>query len=157
MTHLQCIVLVGLQASGKTAFYAQRFATTHVHVSKDNFSNARHKDARQNQMVESALAAGRSVVIDNTNATPAERQGVIAAGRRFGARVVAYYFDSTIRASIGRNRRREGKARVPDVAILATAKRMVPPSPAEGFDEIYRVRLTDEGVFEVNPAAPPSS
>jgi hypothetical protein len=41
-------------------------------------------------------------------------------------------FESTRRESLGRNRGREGKARVPDVAILATAKRLVPPTLAEG-------------------------
>ena len=39
------------------------------------------------------------------------------------------------------NERREGKARVPDVAIYATAKKLVAPSIEEGFDGLLRVRL----------------
>jgi hypothetical protein len=58
-------------------------------------------------------------------------------------------FESTRRESLGRNRGREGKARVPDVAILATAKRLVPPTLAEGFDEIRHVRLMEAGNFEI--------
>ena len=45
-----------------------------------------------------------------------------------------------MRECLARNARREGKARVPDVAIFATAKMLVPPSREEGFDELYRVR-----------------
>ncbi len=47
-----------------------------------------------------------------------------------------------------RNEMREGKARVPDVAIYATAKKLVAPSIEEGFDELLCVRLNDS-TFEV--------
>ncbi len=154
MTHPHCVIFIGLQASGKTAFYRHRFASTHEHVSKDNFPNARDRNARQLALLDRALADGRSVVIDNTNPTPADRQPLVALAHARGARAIAYYFDSSLRASLGRNRGREGKARVPDVAILATAKRLVPPSASEGFDEIHTVRLADDGTFEVLPFAP---
>jgi hypothetical protein len=35
-----------------------------------------------------------------------------------------------------RNRQREGKARVPDAALFTTAKKIVPPTFKEGFDEV---------------------
>jgi hypothetical protein len=47
-----------------------------------------------------------------------------------------------------RNEMREGKARVPDVAIYATAKKLVAPSVTEGFDELRCVRPNDS-TFEV--------
>ena len=53
-----------------------------------------------------------------------------------------------MRECIGRNEVREGKARVPDVAIYATAKKLVAPSIEEGFDELLCVRLNDSA-FEV--------
>jgi predicted kinase len=152
MTQPECVLLVGLQASGKTSFFRAKFASTHQHVSKDNFPNVRRRDARQLALVDAALTGGRSVAVDNTNASAAERRPVLELARSLGARVICYYFESTRRESLGRNRRREGKARVPDVAILATAKRLVPPALAEGFDEIHCVRLTDKGGFEVVPA-----
>jgi len=86
--------------------------------------------------------------VDNSNPTVEDRRPLVELGRRFGARVVGYHFESGVRACLARNARRGGKARVPDVAIFATAKRLVPPSRAEGFDEIYRVR-PDGRVFEV--------
>ncbi len=155
MTQPECVVFVGLQASGKTSFFRERFASTHEHISKDNFSHARHRDLRQAALLDAALRTGRSVVLDNTNPTPADRQGAVAVARLHSARVVCYYFDSDRRSALGRNRRREGKARVPDVAILTTAKRLVPPSYAEGFDEIYVVRLTDQGAFDVSQVPRP--
>ncbi|WP_207955864.1 hypothetical protein [Rubrobacter marinus] len=40
---------------------------------------------------------------------------------------------------------------MPDVAIYATAKRLVPPSRTEGFDEVYRVRIVEGSGFGVTP------
>ena len=144
----ELIVFVGLQASGKSTFFRERFAATHEHVSKDLFRNNRNRNRRQGALVEAALQSGRPVVVDNTNPTVEDRRPLVELGRRFGARVVGYQFESGVRECLSRNARREGKARVPDVAIFATAKRLVPPSRAEGFDEIYRVR-PDGRVFEV--------
>ena len=148
----ECVILVGLPASGKSTFYQQRFAATHRHISKDHWPNAARKDERQAQLIRSALRAGAPVVIDNTNAAPADRAAIIALAREFGARIVGYYFTATTREAVGRNRGREGKQRVPDVAIFTTAKRMVAPTRAEGFDELYRVAIGADGGFDVAPA-----
>ena len=147
MTQPECVVFVGLQAAGKTTFFTRRFASTHEHISRDNFPNARQPASRQGRLIERALASGRSVVIDNTNPTPADRAPIIASARLYGARIIAYYFEPDTRESVGRNRGREGKARVPDVAIFATAKRLVAPTCSEGFDEVYAVRADANGDF----------
>jgi predicted kinase len=137
----ELIIFVGLQASGKSTYYQANFAATHVHVSKDLMKNTRHRDARQMELIEEALSQGRSVVVDNTNPTPAIRAPLIALGRRHGARVLAFYFETTVRDAVARNRLREGKARVPDVALFVSAKRMVPPGFAEGFDEVRVIAI----------------
>lgn len=146
---VEAVILVGLPAAGKTTFYRQRFATTHLHISKDLWPKSADKNARQARELNAALACGRSVVIDNTNPTVADRAAVIAAARAHGARVVGYYFAVEPREALGRNRGREGKARVPNVAIFTAAKRMVVPEKGEGFDELYRVTVAEEGGFEV--------
>lgn len=143
------MIFVGLPASGKTTFYQRRFAATHRHISKDHWPNAARKDERQAQLIRSALAAGASVVVDNTNAAPADRAAIIAIARQFNARVIGYYFTATTREAVGRNRAREGKQRVPDVAIFATAKRMTAPRRDEGFDELYRVAIRQDDGFDV--------
>lgn len=78
-------------------------------------------------------------MIDNTNVSPAEREPIVAAARQRGARLLAYYFDVPIRVCLVRNRGREGRARVPDVAIFAARKRLVMPTLDEGFDEVITV------------------
>jgi predicted kinase len=148
---VECVILAGLPASGKSTFYARRFAGSHVHISKDLWPKSANKAARQARELEAALSAGRSVVIDNTNPAVADRTVLIEAARRHGARVVGYFFTATTREAVGRNRGREGAARVPDVAVFTTAKRMAVPQRSEGFDELYRVAITPEGEFDVQP------
>ena len=48
--------------------------------------------------------------------------------------------------AVARNERRDGKARVPKVAIFTAAKRLAPPQMEEGFDELHRFRV-EEGQF----------
>jgi predicted kinase len=133
---LELVIFTGLQASGKSTYFHLQLAATHMHVSKDLMKNVRNRDARQERMIHEALAAGRSVVVDNTNPTPASRAPLIAIGRQYGARVIAYFFESTVRDAVARNATREGKARVPNVGIFTTAKKLVPPTLEEGFDEV---------------------
>jgi len=147
----ECVVFVGLPASGKSTFYRQRFAATHTHVSKDLWPKSADKSARQARELRAALAAGASVVVDNTSPTVADRAEIIRIARELGARVVGYYFAATTRESIGRNRGREGQARVPEVAIFTAAKRMVVPTRDEGFDELMRVMILPDGQFDVSP------
>lgn len=101
--------------------------------------SVRDRDMRQRQLIEAALDAGKSVVIDNTNPTPLVRAPLIEIGRRHGARIIGYYFEVPVKVAVERNHLREGKARVPDVAIYVTSKKLVPPKFEEGFDEIHVV------------------
>ena len=147
---LELVIFIGLQASGKSTFFRERFAATHELVSKDLFPNNRNRNRRQAQLIEAALGTGSSVVVDNTNPTVEDRQPLIRLGREHGAKIVGYYFEATAREGVERNRLRAGKVKVPDVAIYATAKKLVPPSYSEGFYELFRVRLTGSS-FEVRP------
>ena len=149
---MEVVILVGLPGSGKTSFFESRFAATYAHVSKDLLPNARDKGARQIALLEAALRAGRSVVVDNTNPRVADRAPLIAAARRNGARVVGYFLDTARGECLQRNRRREGRARVPDVAVHVAASRLQAPAREEGFDELFTVRAAG-GAFEVEPRA----
>ena len=133
---LELILFVGLPGAGKTTYYRAHFAATHAHVSKDLMPNARRRDNRQERDIEAALTGGTSVVVDNTNPSPGVRAPLIELGRRHGARIVAVYFETDVRTAIMRNRQREGRERVPDVAIFTTKKKLVPPALDEGFDEV---------------------
>ena len=147
---MELVVFTGLQGAGKSTFYRQHFAATHAHVSKDLFPNARKPNARQERLIREAAAEGRSVVVDNTNATVETRAALIALGRELGMEVVGYAFEAEAKACYERNAARQGRARVPDVGFFATLKQLTLPTKAEGFDRLYRVRLVD-GQFEVSP------
>jgi len=145
---VELVVFVGLQASGKSTFFRERFAETHEHVSKDLFPKNRNKNRRQEHLLRAALSAGRSMVVDNTNPTPEDRRPLVRLGHEYGARVLGYFFEASVRNCLQRNEMREGKERVPDVAIYATAKRLAVPSIEEGFDGLLCVRLNGS-TFEV--------
>jgi predicted kinase len=147
-------ILVGLPGAGKTSFAHARFAASHTHVSLDLLRNRRDRRAHQLALIDQALAAGRSVVVDNVNGTVAERAPLLAAGRRHGAGVVGYLFDTSAPECLARNRGRSGRERVPDVAIRAAAKRFVRPMRDEGFDRIVLVDAR-AGSFRLTPADAP--
>ena len=146
------MILIGLPASGKTTFYRERFAGTHAHVSKDLLRNNHRADRRQEQLIVESLTRQQSVVVDNTNASIKVRAQLVAVARAHGAQVIGYYFPTETADALRRNRGRHGRERVPDVAIFAIRKRLEPPSPEEGFDRLFTVRLDESnGRFEVEP------
>ena len=148
----ECVILIGLPASGKTSFYRERFAGTHDHVSKDLMRNARHPERRQRQLLEESLSLGRSVVVDNTNASAAVRKAIIDVARAHQTEVTGYFFVTEAGDALRRNRARQGRERVPDVAIFTVRKRLEPPALAEGFDRLFAVRMNEAaGTFEVIP------
>jgi predicted kinase len=159
---MELVVFIGLQGSGKSSFYRARFAASHVHVSKDRMRNNRNRARRQRELVEAALRAGSSVVVDNTNPRIADREELIQLGRKLGAEIVGYYFDADLQECLTRNRTRTGKERVPDVALFVTRSKLTPPSHREGFDRLYSVRVVGESQVDVSewgepaPVAPPA-
>ena len=151
---LACVILVGLPAAGKSTLYRDRYAGTHLHISKDLWPNATKREARQQRLLDEALAAGQSVVIDNTNPTIAERGPLITIARLYRATVIGYFFDATTRAAVARNANRSGREKVPNVAIFTVAKRLEPPTLAEGFDYLFRVSIAEDRSLEISALAP---
>src|SRR5438132_5205355 len=115
---MELVLFVGLQGSGKSGYFMSRYAGTHVHVSKDLFPrHARKKSDRQLRQIEQALATGRSVVVDNTNPRRTDRAGLVAAGRRAGARLIAVHFLASVGDPVRRSAGRAGAPLVPAVDI----------------------------------------
>lgn len=146
---MELLLLVGLPGAGKSTLYAQRFAATHALVSKDLMLHNRSKQQRQLAAIADMLAAGANVVVDNTNATVADRAPIMQLGRAYGAAISGYYLATPLAVCLARNAQRSGVGRVPDVAIFATRKRLVIPSFAEGFDALWQVRTGADGALLV--------
>lgn len=81
--------------------------------------------------------------------TRAERARFIDSAREAGFRVRGFFFESRVRDALKRN---EARGRpVPDVAVLGRSGDLELPSYAEGFDELFFVRLSAEGGFDLEP------
>jgi predicted kinase len=141
---MEAVILAGIQGSGKTTFALERFFQTHVRLSLDQLKT-RHKE---NILLHACLAAQQPFVIDNTNVTIEARAHYLRLAKAAGFRCVLYFFETTTRDAIGRNSGRPPNQRVPNLAILGSYKKQQPPTKEEGFDEIYKVRVT-EGRFEL--------
>jgi predicted kinase len=141
---MEAVIFTGLQASGKSSFYKERFFTTHVRISLDLL---RTKN-RERVFLRACLETQQRFVVDKTNPTSEQRAVYIEAARAAGFRVISYYFQSSIEDCLRRNAQRCDGERVPDKGIAGTYSQLQIPSIDEGFDEMWYVRL-ENGLFVV--------
>lgn len=134
---MEAVIFTGLQGSGKSSFYRDRFFSTHVRISLDLLRTRNRED----RLLGLCLETHQKFVIDNTKPTCTDRAKYITASKEAGFRVVGYYFRSKVDECLRRNERRTDA--VPDVAILSTAKKLELPTLDEGFDELWYVRISD--------------
>jgi predicted kinase len=142
---MQAVIFTGVQGSGKTTFYVERFLHTHVRISLDVLKTRQ----RERALLETCLATGQPFVMDNTNPRADVRAPYIAAARQAGFRVAGYFFDTSLHDALLRNAQRTGRALVPVPGVIATYKKMEPPQPSEGYDEVFTVTHGDDGRFVV--------
>ena len=143
--------MIGLPAAGKTTFYCQSLAGTHEHVSEDSCRHNRNGQRRQMMVIAEALAAGCNVAVDNTNPSPEEWRLIIELAHVHNASAVGYWWPPDLPGSLRRNADRIGAARVPDVAVFTTFRRLRLPRPDDGFDRLFEVRFDGRGGFMVAP------
>ena len=139
------MILIGIQASGKTTFYRERFFDTHVRISMDLLRTRR----REALLLQACLQGGQRFVIDNTNVTRADRARYLEPARQFRFRAVGYFFEPDSRGAFARNRQRTGTSHVHPAGLFGTLKRLERPSLAEGFSALYRVTIPEPGAFAV--------
>ena len=137
---MQLIIFIGIQGVGKSTFYQRQFFHSHIRLNKDML-NTNH---RLQLLFEACLASKTKTVLDKTNPTVLERADFITAAKAAGFEVIAYYFDCPFQDALARNNRREGKAKIPDIGVKGTAKKMQRPSFEEGFDKIFTVKVGED-------------
>jgi predicted kinase len=142
---MEMIVFIGIQATGKSSFYQQRFSNSHIRLNLDMLKT-RH---RERILTSACLEAKQPFVIDNTNVTRESRASYIEQARAARFTVTGYYFKSELQAAIGRNDQRGGKSRIPVRGIIATHRKLELPSYGEGFDRLFYVEIGNEGEFLV--------
>lgn len=134
---MEAIIFCGIQATGKSTFYKERFFNSHVRVSMD-LLKTRH---REDRILEVCVKTQMPFVADNTNPTKAERAKYIELAKMNRYKVIGYFFQSRINEAIERNNQRLGKEVIPERGIRGTFARLELPSFVEGFDELYFVSL----------------
>lgn len=143
---MQAVIFCGVQASGKSTFYRERFFRTHIRLNLDML-RTRH---REKILLMACLAAKQPCVIDNTNPTIEDRARYIEPAQAAKFEIIGYFFEIDFASAIQRNTARSQAEQVPIKAIGATFKKLQLPTRSEGFDQLFRVIMRENHV-EVRP------
>jgi len=148
---MEAVIFTGIQGSGKSTFYRERFFDTHVRISLDLLKTRN----REQLLLQMCLSTGQRFVVDNTSPRIEDRAPYIAAAKQAAFRVAGYFFETTIRDALRRNSKRSGGAVIPVPGVIGTFKRLQRPTWAEGYDELYTVKHGENDAFEVLAEARP--
>ena len=142
---MEAVIFIGIQGTGKSTFYKERFFDTHIRINLDMLRTLH----REKVILEACLEAKQKFVVDKINVTREQRARYIERAKNYGFRVIGYYFNSSLKNALERNSRREGNARIPDKGLLAALKRLEIPNLDEGFDELFYVWINVQSTFVV--------
>lgn len=145
---MECIIFMGIQASGKSTFYKERYIDTHLRLNMDMLKTR----YREKLLLNAFLEGKQPFVVDNTNPQTDDRLPYIEAAKKHRFSVVGFYFEPDYAESVRRNAQRTSKSFVREIGIQGVMKKLTVPSFAEGFDELYRVTSAD-GEFTVERIA----
>ena len=134
------IIMMGIQGSGKSTFCAKNFSE-YTRINLDTLRTRK----KENEALWLAINRKENVIIDNTNPTVSDRKKYIEAGKASQYNIIGYFMQSRLQECIERNDARQGKEKIPAIAIACTSNKLEMPSYEEGFDELYFVKITDEG------------
>ncbi|BAV06464.1 AAA domain-containing protein [Filimonas lacunae] len=141
---MEAVIFCGIQATGKSTFFKEKFFRTHMRISLDQL-NTRNKESK---FIETCFHTFHPFVVDNTNPSKEERARYITQAKANKYKVIGYYFQSKLSDALERNSQRTGKENIPEIGIKGTFKRLVLPTMEEGFDALYYV-TTDNNTFIV--------
>lgn len=130
----ELVLMIGIQASGKTTFAKSHFVQTRVYISLDVLKTR----FQENLKLKQAISDSKNIVVDNTNVTKKEREKYISLAKKNNYKVIGYYFVPNVKLSLIRNRNPD-RISVPQVAIFDRLKKFEIPTLDEGFDEIFQV------------------
>jgi predicted kinase len=141
------ILTVGLPGSGKSTYLKRRRMKA---LSSDDIRGLLADDptdqaihgrvfATIRYLLRHRIEIGRpATCIDATHLTKKERRPYLKIAKKYGCDVEVLFFDVPAEVCLRRNRRR-GRV-VPEEAIRRMQAKLVPPTKAEGFSRIQRIR-----------------
>lgn len=142
---MEAVIFIGIQATGKSTFYKEKFLNTHIRINLDMLKTRNREDI----FLDACIKAKQPFVVDNTNPSIEDRKKYIDIAKSAKFKVIGYYFQSSIADAIKKNERREGKEHIPLAGIKSTHAKLRLPSFNEGFDELYYVKINEENKFVV--------
>jgi predicted kinase len=143
---MELVLLIGIQATGKSRFCREKLFCTHVRLNLDMLRTR----LREKRLMEACIASKTKFVVDNTSLTREERSQFILPARAAGFRVIGYFFESRAGDCLRRNAARPASERIPAIAIRSAINRLELPAIAEGFDKLSFVRLMADNRFSVD-------
>jgi predicted kinase len=142
---MEVVIFIGIQATGKSTFYKEKFFRTHIRINLDMLKTRNREDI----FLDACIKAKQPFVVDNTNPSIEDRKKYINIVKSAKFKVIGYYFQSNIAEAIKKNERREGKEHIPLAGIKSTYAKLQLPNLGEGFDELYYVKINEENKFIV--------
>jgi predicted kinase len=143
---MELVLFIGIPGSGKSSFYRERFAATHVRINRDMLKT-KHREL---SLFQWCLEHEQSCVIDNTNSTREVRAAWLDLAQERSLKISGYFFQSRIQDCLERNRQRRGAARIPDAGVRDHHARLELPTLDEGFTDLHFVAMSDQG-FTITP------
>jgi predicted kinase len=141
---MEAVIFCGIQATGKTTFFKEKFFRTHIRISLDQL-NTRNKEQK---FIDTCISTQQRYVVDNTNPTKDDRAKYILVAKANNFKVIGYYFQSGLNQALNRNSQRSGKENIPEIGIKGTFNKLEIPTYDEGFDELFFVKIGNNN-FEI--------
>ncbi len=136
---MHAVIFIGMPVTGKSTFFSQSFADTHVRINGDMLHN---KDLEQD-LVDACCRHEHPFVVDKMNFTKGHRAPYLEKAKRAGFLRIGYYFASKRKDALLRNQNEDRREKnLPDLAIHNAADNMELPDYSE-FDRLYWVEIVE--------------
>ena len=116
---MEMALFIGIQATGKSSFYLERFFRTHVRINRDMLKTRRREDL----LIRACLEGKTPFVVDKMNLTRADRAAYIGLAKAAGFRISGYFFESDLAAALQRNAHRDSPERIPEGGVRGARDR----------------------------------
>ncbi|KAF7620018.1 polynucleotide kinase 3'-phosphatase [Aspergillus flavus] len=147
---LELVIFCGSPGAGKSTFYWDYLEPLGYERVNQDILKTRPKCIK---VAKEHLTAGRSVVVDNTNADPETRSHWIEIAKEYSIPIRCVYFSASpalcrhnnaVRAA-NKSLNPESRALLPGIAFGDFGRRFKEPTMAEGFKDIVRVDFRFRG------------
>jgi len=146
---MEAVILIGVPAAGKSTFFKQKFADTHVRINGDMLRNR----GLEWDILKACLRHGHPFVVDKMNFSFKHRGPYLEAALRAGFLRVGYLLDCSRSDALRRNKNEDRKEKnLPEAAIHNAFSHLDWPCYHEGFDRIHYVTMDEKrNRFNIGP------